>query len=118
MYSYPDIVVTCEKMEFHDELQGMVVNPTATFEVLSPSTEQFDRGEKSHRLQRWQPTLTDYALVPQGAPNVEHFLRQPDSNRPYVWYDRLDQKCPIEAIREQLSLADVYDRMTFPAPPS
>ena len=46
LYSYPDIVVVCGEPEFHDEIQDIILNPTVITEVLSPSTEDFDRGEK------------------------------------------------------------------------
>lgn len=59
MISYPDIVAICGEPEYHDEFRDVVLNPTVIVEVLSESTEQFDRSEKFHRYQLWNPTLTD-----------------------------------------------------------
>lgn len=54
------------------------MNPKAIIEVLSESTEAFDRGEKFTRFQTWNPSLTDYMLVSQDKPQIEHFTRQAD----------------------------------------
>jgi Uma2 family endonuclease len=69
-------VVICGEPQFHGEYRDVVLNPTAIIEVLSPSTEAFDRGEKRLRYQTWLPSLTHYVLVAQGGPQVEHYLRQ------------------------------------------
>jgi Uma2 family endonuclease len=58
----------------------VVLNPKVILEVLSESTEAFDRGEKFTRLQTWNPTLSDYVLVSQDRAQVEHFTRQPDGD--------------------------------------
>src|SRR4030095_183857 len=57
LYTYPDLVVVCGAMQFHDQAQDVLVNPTLIVEVLSPSTEAFDRGEKFRRYRAWLPTL-------------------------------------------------------------
>src|SRR5579862_826762 len=78
LFSYPDIVVACGEPKYLDAHTDVILNPTAIVEVLSPSTEAFDRGEKFNRYQTWNPTLTDYLLVSQDSPQVEHFVRQKD----------------------------------------
>jgi Uma2 family endonuclease len=78
LFSYPDVLVICGEPEYHDAYQDVVLNPKVILEVLSESTEAFDRGEKFTRLQKWNPTLTDYLLVSQEQEQLEHFTRQPD----------------------------------------
>jgi Uma2 family endonuclease len=117
MISYPDIVVICGEPEYHDEFQDVVLNPQVIIEVLSESTEMFDRGEKFHRYQLWNPTLSDYILVSQDKPLVEHFTRQSDGSWKYIFYKDLDSEFAIESIDSRLKLADIFYRIEFPAPP-
>lgn len=86
-FSYPDLVVICGEPLYHDEHQDVTLNPVVIIEVLSVSTEGFDRGEKFHRYQLWNPTLTDYVLVSQKAFVVEHFNRQSDGAWTYKIYE-------------------------------
>jgi Uma2 family endonuclease len=112
-FSYPDLVVICGEPQYHDEHTDVILNPAVIIEVLSKSTESFDRGEKFHRYQAWNPTLTDYLLVSQTTPIIEHFSRQPDGSWSYKIYQGLDRSFTIESIGCELLLADVYDRINF-----
>ena len=114
MFSYPDVVVICGEPEFHDEFKDIVVNPTAIVEVLSKSTESFDRGEKFTRYQVWNPTLQDYILISQDKPQVEHFHRLPDGAWKYKLYAGLKASVKITSIQFTLKLAEVYERVKFP----
>jgi Uma2 family endonuclease len=113
LYSYPDSVVICGEPEYHDEQHDIVVNPTALFEVLSPSTEAFDRGTKFTRYQIWNPTLQDYVLVSQDRPQIEHYHRQANGTWTYQLHVGLEATVSIPSIRCVLKLADVYDRVAF-----
>jgi Uma2 family endonuclease len=113
LFSYPDLVVICGEPQYHDEYTDVILNPAVIIEVLSKSTESFDRGEKFRRYQVWNPTLTDYLLVSQTAPIIEHFSRQPDGSWSYKIYQGLDRSVTIESIACELRLADVYDRINF-----
>ena len=73
---YPDLVVVCGAPQFHDAYRDVLLNPTVIIEVLSPSTEAFDRGEKFWRYRTWLPALTNYLLVSQTLPLTEHYVRQ------------------------------------------
>jgi Uma2 family endonuclease len=112
-FSYPDLVVICGEPQYHDEHTDVILNPAVIIEVLSESTESFDRGEKFHRYQVWNPTLTDYLLVSQTAPIIEHYSRQPDGSWSYKIYQGLDRSFTISSIVCELRLADVYDRINF-----
>jgi hypothetical protein len=63
----------------------------------------------------WNPTLTDYMLVSQKAPSVEHYSRQSDGTWSYKIYQGLEQSFVIDSIRCELRLADIYDRVAFKA---
>jgi Uma2 family endonuclease len=116
MFSYPDLVVICGEPVYHDRHQDIVLNPTVIFEVLSDSTEAFDRGEKFHRYQTWNPTLTDYILVSQAFEQVEHYVRQEDGSWSYRVYDDLEQSFLIKSIGCRLALKEIYYRVKIPLP--
>ncbi|MBO0798907.1 MAG: Uma2 family endonuclease [Blastocatellia bacterium] len=115
MYSYPDLLVVCGELRFHDEHADVLTNPTVIIEVLSDSTEKFDHGEKFFRYITWNPTLTDYLLVSQKEPLIWHYVRQPDGNWLCKFYFGRDQALTIESIGCQLPLNKVYERVSFPA---
>src|SRR5215216_3648096 len=77
MFSYPDLLVVCGEMKFHDEIRHVLLNPKIIIEVLSPSTEAFDRGEKFLRYRTYLESLTDYIVVAQDYALIEHFSREP-----------------------------------------
>lgn len=114
MFSYPDIVVICGEPEYHDSFKDVVLNPSTIVEVLSPTTEGFDRGEKFQRYQKFNPSLTDFLLVAQDKPQVEHYARQADGRWTYDIHEGLDAHVVIASIGCQLNLTDVYRRVVFP----
>jgi Uma2 family endonuclease len=77
LYTYPDVVVACPPIQCEDEERDTLLNPAVIIEVLSPSTEAYDRGEKFFRYRRLA-SLREYILVAQDAPRIERFVRQGD----------------------------------------
>ncbi|MFO1431360.1 MAG: Uma2 family endonuclease [Candidatus Competibacteraceae bacterium] len=112
LYSYPDLTVVCGEPIFHDEHRDIVVNPTVIVEVLSPSTEAFDRGTKWIRYQQIT-TLSDYLLIAQERPLIEHFVRQADGHWLYSITEDLTQSVEIASIDCHLPLAEIYERIVF-----
>jgi len=116
-YSYPDVTVVCGEPEFLDERRDVITNPTVLFEILSPSTEVYDRGEKFAAYQQ-RPTLQDYVLVAQDRVSVEHYSRQDENGG--VWrYERLDRPDAVlrlPSVGCEVLLSDIYARVTFPEP--
>jgi Uma2 family endonuclease len=114
MYTYPDVVAVCGPREFADDQHDTLLNPKVIFEVLSPSTEAYDRGEKFSRYWRLA-SLTDYVLVAQDQMRVEHFVRQGDG-----WFVTAagapDETVRLESIDAELTLAAIYEDVEFPAP--
>jgi Uma2 family endonuclease len=113
-YSYPDALVVCGERKFHDKYRDVLLNPNVIIEVLSKSTEAFDRGEKFIRYRTWLPTLTDYILVSQDKPMIEHYRRRPNDEWILSTLDALDDTLRIESIGCLLKLSDVYDGVQFP----
>ena len=114
-FSYPDIVVIRGDPQYHDQGRDVLLNPSVIIEVLSKSTEAFDRGQKFLRYQNWNPTLTRYLLVSQFEPVVEQFVRTPDGKWIYQVFQGMEQTVQIESVSCSLRMADVYDRIVFAA---
>lgn len=116
LYAYPDLMIVCGEPAFHDEERDVITNPTVIFEVLSPSTEAYDRGEKFLRYRTHIESLQDYVLVAQDQPRLEHYARQPDGTWTRAEISGLTSAFSLPSIGCLLPLAEVYDRITFSAP--
>ena len=112
-YTYPDIVVVCGQPQFEDRHRDTLLNPTVIFEILSRSTEGYDRGEKFANY-RTLESLTDFIMVSQYRPLVEHYARQPDETWLLTSYEGLEAVLPIPSIGCELPLADIYDKVEWP----
>ncbi len=108
-YSYPDVVVVCGEPQFRDGREDTLLNPTVVVEVLSPSTEARDRGEKFLRY-RQIASLTDYLLVAQNERRVEHFTRQSDSSWRLVETAE-EGVVSLDTVGCTLALDDVYNKV-------
>jgi Uma2 family endonuclease len=113
MYSYPDVVVICGEPEHLDAYTDVILNPKVIVEVLSESTEEFDRGEKFERYKLHNSTLTDYVLVSQDQPRIEHHHREPDGTWSEACHDGLKATVKLAAIKCRLKAVDVYKRIAF-----
>jgi Uma2 family endonuclease len=114
LFSYPDLVVVCGAMQFHDQFRDVLLNPSLIIEVLSASTEAFDRGEKFRRYRTWLPTLQDYLLVAQDKPFIDHYHRVEENRWELIPIEGLEARLHLESVHCTLRLADVYDRIIFP----
>ena len=117
LFSYPDLAVVCGEPVFHDKQGDVLLNPTAVFEVLSPSTEAYDRGEKVLRYTTQIETLRSYVLVAQDRPHVEHYERRPDGSWARTDVDGLENVLNLSSIGSRLPLAEIYERINFEAQP-
>jgi len=115
LFSYPDVVVVCGDVKALDEHQDVIINPTVIIEVLSESTQHFDRVAKFQRCQKHLPTLRDYVLVSQAEPLIEHYHRDSASAVwQYVSVSDLKGAVRLPSIKCRLRLAEVYARVVFP----
>jgi Uma2 family endonuclease len=106
LYTYPDVIIVCGKEEYLDDKFDTLLNPTVIFEVLSPSTEDYDRGTK-FKLYRTIPSLQNYVLVSSTEFAAEVYTRSNDQWILSTANDRND-RITISAINYDLQLADVY----------
>jgi len=113
LYTYPDVVVACGEIRLEDEYLDTLLNPTAIFEVLSPSTANYDRGEKFSQYRRIA-SLQEYLLVSQDRCRVERYLRRGDEWT-FTEFSGLEATLNLPSIDCELNLAEVYERVQFPA---
>jgi len=114
LFSYPDIVVVCGEPRFLDDHRDVLLNPTVIIEVLSPSTESFDRGEKFRRYRTHLASLTDYVQVSQALPLIEHFRRQSNDEWVLSTVGDMTGSLNLGSINCTLRMSEVYDRVSFP----
>jgi len=111
--TYPDVAVVCGKVALADEHKDCYTNPAVVVEVLSPSSEKYDRGEKFRRY-RTLPSLKDYILVDQRRVLVEHFTREPGNTWTLRDYQALDDELRIETIGISIPLHQIYEGVEIP----
>lgn len=114
MYTYPDITIVCGEPALADDHQDVLLNPLVIFEVLSPSTERYDRGLKRQRY-TGLVSLKDYILVSQTNLHIEQFTRQENNLWTVRDYATLDEDLTIASIGVSLPLRAIYNRVEFPA---
>ena len=118
LYTYPDCMVVCSPVEKANE-QGVeaVLNPRVIFEVLSKSTEAYDRGVKFHQYQTI-PSLQEYLLVSQTERLIERFVRQPDGTWILSTFSGEAAVCELTSLGCELALRDVYADVTLTVEPA
>ena len=111
-YTYPDVTVVCGQPQFQDGTRDTLLNPTVMIEVLSPSTEKYDRGKKFERYKSLL-SITDYILVAQDERLLDHFVRQPHDQWLLTTARGRDSQLHIANIGCTLWLSEVYDKVEF-----
>lgn len=111
--TYPDMSIICGAPEFLDAKQDTLLNPVAIVEVLSPSTEAHDRGDKFAHYQRLD-SLQEYLLVAQDQPRIDRYVRQPDNTWLLTVCEGLKSELPLASVPCRLALAEVYEDVAFP----
>ncbi|MCW5881125.1 MAG: Uma2 family endonuclease [Anaerolineae bacterium] len=112
-YLYPDVVVVCDEPQFEDDQHDILINPTLLVEVLSPSTEAYDRGKKFDSYRRI-PGLVTYLLVAQDERRIHLYIRQPDNQWLFAAFTEAEDVIDLPAIGCALPLADVYSKVSLP----
>jgi Uma2 family endonuclease len=114
LYTYPDIIVTCGDSQFADEEFDTLLNPTTIIEVLSPSTESYDRGKK-FQYYRTIRSLKEYLLVTQDAYHIDQFVRQGEINWLLTEHDGPTATVHLASIDCTLALANLYEKVDIPS---
>jgi Uma2 family endonuclease len=114
LYTYPDVVVVCDEPRYEEPQLDTLLNPTLIVEVLSPSTEAYDRGEKFAQYRRLD-SLQEYVLIAQDRRRIERFVRQGESED-WLLTEVSDpeERIALASIGCELALAEVYDKVSLP----
>jgi Uma2 family endonuclease len=112
-YAYPDVVVVCGEPQFEDGHLDTLLNPTVLVEVLSESTERYDRGKK-FSFYRAIGSLAEYVLVAQDEYRIEQYVRQPDGRWMLSDHRLPEDVVNLASIQCDLALRDVYKKVSLP----
>lgn len=112
--TYPDVVVVCGKPEFQDEVFDTLLNPIILIEILSDTTEAYDRGDKSLSFRKIA-SLREYLLVSQDRMQIEKYTGHGDGFWMLTDASGDDAEVVLESIGCTLSLAEIYDKVDFTA---
>lgn len=117
LYSYPDLTVICgEPVVDPDDRAGeTVTNPHLILEVLSPSTELFNRRTKFDRY-REVDSFREYVLVSQESPRIETYVRRDDGSWTFDVAANIDAVVRLRSMEIDLPLSEAYAGVTFPPP--
>ncbi len=107
---YPDLVAFCEPAQLQDGRRDVLLNPSLIVEVLSDSTEAYDRGDK-FGIYRQIPSLRDYLLVSQHRVQAELYVRGSDHRWTLAEYKTLDDSIRLESVNADIALSEIYDKL-------
>jgi Uma2 family endonuclease len=107
-YAYPDIMVTPRPAELKPDRKDTVMNPILVAEVLSDSTEKYDRGEKFEAYRTIAP-FQEYLLIAQDKPHVEQYTKQAENQWLFMEYRDLSQTFELRSLGVTIALADLYE---------
>ena len=111
--TYPDASIVCGEPQYQGDRRETLLNPVVIVEVLSPTTEAYDRGKKFEQYQSL-PSLREYVLISQDHVRIDHFARQPQTGQWLLTtYDDPDGTLELPAVDVSLSIAEIYAKVTF-----
>ena len=116
LYTYPDVVVVCGNLSFADDQKDTLTNPTMLVEVLSSSTEAYDRGFKAEQYRQIE-SLREYVLVSQSRPHIEVFTKSASGHWVLSEFTGLDTTCRFDSVDCSIPLAEIYDKIVFEETP-
>ena len=112
LYTYPDLVVVCGEPEFKDDVFDTLLNPVLLVEVLSETTESYDRGKKFQHYRSIE-SLREYVLVAQDEARIEKYVKTGDGFWLLSEAVGLDAEIEFAAIECRIALREVYDKINF-----
>jgi len=112
LYTYPDVMAVCDQLEFAEERDDTLTNPTVIVEVLSKSTQDYDRGGK-FTLYRAIETFQEYVLIDQHSIHVEYFHKLDDGRWILQEFSNIDDILTITSIDFEISLQQIYQKVTW-----
>jgi Uma2 family endonuclease len=117
LYTYPDVVIVCGSPRFEDNQFDTLLNPQIIVEVLSDSTEKYDRGKKFNHY-RQVNALQEFVLIAQNEPTIDRYVRQGDASWNLTSYAGVGTTFSFATIEVHITMSEIYRGVTFPETPS
>ena len=117
LYTYPDVAAVCGEPQFLDETRDTLLNPSLIVEVLSPSTEIYNRIRKFEHYRSLE-SVGEYLMLASERVSAELYTRQPDGRWLLTAVNRLEDSLDLQSVGVRLALADLYEKVDLPAPPA
>ncbi|MEM8505822.1 MAG: Uma2 family endonuclease [Cyanobacteria bacterium P01_D01_bin.1] len=111
-YTYPDVMITPRPPALQPNRKDTVMNPILIAEVLSSSTEAYDRGDK-FTYYRTIESFQEYVLIEQSRPQVEHYVKQANNEWLFRSYSGLESQFSLSSVDVKIALADLYETVEF-----
>ena len=112
LYTYPDATIVCGELLFDDDHRDTLLNPTVIVEVLSDSTEKYDRGKKSNHY-RQIASLKELILIAQDRSHVERFTRQPNGDWLFHEQKELTADFELKSLGISIAISELYRGVKF-----
>jgi Uma2 family endonuclease len=112
LYTYPDLVVVCGEPQFQDDVFDTLLNPVLIIEVLSETTESYDRGKKFQHYRSIE-SLQEYVLVSQDEARIEKYVKSGDGFWFFTEAVGLDSEIEFSSTGCRIALGEVYDKINF-----
>jgi Uma2 family endonuclease len=110
LYTYPDVMIACKDRRFGDEARDTLLNPDVIIEVLSDSTESYDRGKKFENYRKI-PSLKEYVLISQHHEKIERFYKNENGQWVLTESDAQHPKMALESVGSELLVSAVYEKV-------
>lgn len=115
LYTYPDASIVCGPPQFDTDVKGTIINPAVLVEVLSESTESYDRGKKASHYRRIE-SLRELILISQTEPLVEKYSRREDGSWSFIEYRAITDALALDSMNISIPLEEIYRNVAFPNP--
>jgi Uma2 family endonuclease len=111
-YVYPDVIAVCGDAQFEDNTFDTLSNPTVIIEILSDSTERYDKKLKA-KLYHALNTVQDLVLISQTHCYMEHYHRQTATQWLFTIISQMDEKLTLPSVNVTIAVQDIYDKVSF-----
>jgi len=111
IFTYPDVMIIDGEVEYHEGRNDTIINPQVIFEVLSPSTQSYDRPSDKFDYYRSISTFKEYLLIDQNRLKVQQFSKKSTKEWMFREYDTEDKNIILASLELQISLEDIYSKV-------
>ncbi|MCA1993397.1 MAG: Uma2 family endonuclease [Coleofasciculus sp. S288] len=112
IYTYPDVMVVAGEPDYYNNRTDTITNPRVIIEVLSPSTQGYDRSKKFEAY-RTIPTFEEYLLLDQTRIYIEHFSKTDNKRWSFCDYDESEEAIALSSVSFEISRVDIYNKVNF-----